>query len=221
MFQTWLVAIFTRRHSFALFCVLLRSFGLSCALSCSFARFCVQPRVERLHLGISEPFLPRNIQSPSAQSLRPYFVQNRPKISPDTLCRARQHWSGRMSVNSNTLSWAHVCPKQAISASICMGRFVFRALSGKRYHHRGPILIRKQHVIAYMPTVMTVPNVAFSITYFPIIFHFLQGEWVFTRLQVKVSLVANPALLCCPSSWLLFGKQVDTRVAFQWPTECF
>ena len=54
-FQTWLFAIFTRKGSFALFvpfCALLCS--CVCALLRSFACFCVQPRVERPRLGISE-----------------------------------------------------------------------------------------------------------------------------------------------------------------------
>ena len=65
LFQTWLFAIFTRKHSFALFpfscCVLLflRSFVSFSSLVFvlmrlrSFLSSCVQPRLERLYLGTS------------------------------------------------------------------------------------------------------------------------------------------------------------------------
>ena len=65
--QTWLLAIFTRERSFALFCALLRSFALFCGLAfapfksvliCtllrSFACFCVRPRLERPRLGTAD-----------------------------------------------------------------------------------------------------------------------------------------------------------------------
>ena len=46
--QTWLLAIFTRRRSFALFCALLQT--CVCALLRSFVCFCVRPRLERPRL---------------------------------------------------------------------------------------------------------------------------------------------------------------------------